>query len=298
MKKKLSTIILVFIILVGFSLLLYPTVSDYWNSKVQSKAIAKYEDVVEQLDEEDYEQVLNNAREYNAKLADKDGDFKLTADENDDYYSQLSVTDDGLMSYIEIPSINVKLPVYHGTDDNELNVGVGHIPGSSLPVGGSSTHCVLLAHRGLPSARLFTDLDKVTVGDIFTITTLNEKLTYQVDQILITDPEDLSALGIVKGKDYCTLVTCTPYGVNTQRLLVRGHRIENIEESDILYVEAEAKQIKPIVVAPFAAIPIIIAMMVFLRNSSDEDEDDYDYRYDIDGNEHNERIDEENRKGG
>jgi sortase A len=197
-----------------------------------------------------------------------------------EYNSKLDIAEDGLMSYIEIPSIDVYLPIYHGTDSDVLDVGVGHIPGSSLPVGGKSTHCVLLAHRGLPSSKLFTNLDRLTEGDTFTLTTLNETLTYEVDQILITDPEDTSALGIEAGKDYCTLVTCTPYGVNTHRLLVRGHRVETKDSLDIGNVSAEARQIQPVVVAPFAAIPIIIAMMILLHKSAsdeDDDEDDDDY---------------------
>jgi sortase A len=277
MKKKLTTIILIFMILVGLSLLLYPTLSNYWNEKVQSRTIAKYEDTVSLLSEEDYTAILEQAYEYNEELAEKDGDFVLSEEETEEYNSQLAVFDDGLMGYIEIPTIDVKLPIYHGTSDDVLNIGVGHIPGSSLPVGGESTHCVLLAHRGLPSAKLFTNLDELVEGDTFTVRTLDETLTYEVDQILITEPDDTSALGIEEGKDYCTLVTCTPYGVNTQRLLVRGHRVGNAEETDAKYVSAEARQIKPVVVAPFAAIPIIFAMLIFLRNDRYDDEDDEDF---------------------
>jgi sortase A len=207
------------------------------------------------------------------------GDFILDSDELAEYNSQLAFADDGLMSYIEIPSIDVYLPIYHGTDSTVLDVGVGHIPGSSLPVGGESTHCVLLAHRGLPSAKLFSNLDKLAEGDTFTITTLKETLTYEVDQILITEPDDVSALGIEEGKDYCTLVTCTPYGVNTQRLLVRGHRVETEGETELGYVSAEARQIQPVVVAPFAAIPIILAMMLLLRRNVDDDEEDEEDKY-------------------
>jgi sortase A len=277
MKKKLTTIILIFMILVGLSLLLYPTLSNYWNEKVQSRTIAKYEDTVSLLSEEDYTAILEQAYEYNEELAEKDGDFVLSEEETEEYNSQLAVFDDGLMGYIEIPTIDVKLPIYHGTSDDVLNIGVGHIPGSSLPVGGESTHCVLLAHRGLPSAKLFTNLDELVEGDTFTVRTLDETLTYEVDQILITEPDDTSALGIEEGKDYCTLVTCTPYGVNTQRLLVRGHRVGNAEDTDAKYVSAEARQIKPVVVAPFAAIPIIFAMLIFLRNDRYDDEDDEDF---------------------
>ncbi len=274
MKSKVSTIILVFMLLAGFSLLLYPTVSDYWNSKRQSTAIAKYEDTVKELDESEYEEILEEAREYNDWLAERDGDFNLTDEELERYYSTLSFANDGLMGYIEIPTIDVKLPIYHGTSSDVLNVGVGHIEGSSLPVGGESSHCVLLAHRGLPSAKLFTNLDKLTIGDVFTLRTLNETLTYEVDQILITEPDDTSALGIEQGKDYCTLVTCTPYGINTQRLLVRGHRIENPDGDDETYVTSEARQIQPAVVAPFAAIPFILALMLLLHKGADNDDEE------------------------
>jgi sortase A len=253
-------------------LLLYPSVSDYWNSKRQSYAISKYEEAVSNLEDDEKQKLLDDAIAYNDELYAANGDFVLSDEELEEYNSTLDITDDGLMSYIEIPSIDVYLPIYHGTDDNVLSVGVGHIAGSSLPVGGESTHCVLLAHRGLPSAKLFTNLDELTVGDTFTLRTLDETLTYEVDQILITDPDDVSALEIEEGEDYCTLVTCTPYGINTQRLLVRGKRIETDEEED-LYVMADAKQIKPIAVAPFAAVPIILVMIILLRNSDDDDED-------------------------
>jgi sortase A len=276
MKKKLSTIILVVMIIAGFSLLLYPTVSDYWNSKRQTRAIASYQEAVAKLDDSEYQEILSEAQEYNDELAENDRDFVLSDEEMAEYNSKLDIAEDGLMSYIEIPSIDVYLPIYHGTDSNVLDVGVGHIPGSSLPVGGESTHCVLLAHRGLPSAKLFTNLDRLGVGDTFTLTTLNETLTYEVDQILITDPGDTSALGIEKGMDYCTLVTCTPYGINTHRLLVRGHRVKTEESLDIGYVSAEARQIQPVVVAPFAAIPIVIAMMILLHKGADDDDDDDD----------------------
>jgi sortase A len=263
MKKRLPTIILLVVFLVGLSLILYPTVSDYYNSLHQSRAIADYTSVVADLDEDDYTSILAKARWYNEMLSQRSfTSFVLDDEETAEYEAQLNVSD--VMSYIEIPSIKCTLPIYHGTSEDALAAGVGHIAGSSLPVGGESTHCVLSGHRGLPSAKLFTNLDQLVEGDIFILRTLDETLTYEVDQIRIVEPEDISELKIVEGMDYCTLVTCTPYGVNTQRLLVRGHRIENIDDSDSIRVTSDAIQIKPILVAPFAAIPILAVMLFWV----------------------------------
>lgn len=254
MRKHLSSIILALIFLIGLSLLLYPTVSDYWNSLHQSRAIKGYQEEVESMDKEEIARLWESAEAYNEKLAQKKQSFSLNTEEIEDYNSQLSVTEKGIMASIEIPKINCKLPIYHGTEDEVLQVAVGHLPGSSLPVGGESSHCVLTGHRGLPSAQLFSKLDQLEEGDIFILETLGQKLTYQVDQISIVLPSEIDSLRIVEGEDLCTLVTCTPYGVNTHRLLVRGHRISN-ETAGQINVTADAYQIPPIMIAPlFAAI--------------------------------------------
>jgi sortase A len=266
----------VIIFFVGLALLLYPSVSDYWNGLHQSKAIADYNEIVAKMDSDEYNRVLSAAVEYNSKLKAGVPKFTLNDDERQIYNSMLNISPDGTMGYIEIPSINCTLPIYHGTSNSVLEVGVGHLEGSSLPVGGESTHCVLSGHRGLPSAKLFSNLDKLVEGDIFMIRTLDEVLTYQVDQILIVLPDDIDALAIEKGKDYCTLVTCTPYGVNTHRLLVRGHRIPNLSESEQMRITGDAMQIEPMIAAPFAAIPIVVVIwlwfMVTTRKKPDKND--------------------------
>lgn len=267
MKKKkgnLITILLILILLVGLSLLLYPTVSDYWNSFHQSRAIVTYAENVAKIDDNTYEQLWEEATAYNQTLFGKKDRYFMTDEEREKYEGLLDVSGNGIIGYIEIPEINCSLPIYHGTDESVLQIAVGHIEGTSLPVGGESTHCVLSGHRGLPSARLFTDLDKLENGDIFIIRVLDETLTYEVDQIRIVLPTELSDLDIEKGKDYCTLVTCTPYGINTHRLLVRGHRIENVEETKTIRVTADAMQIEPLLVAPAVAVPILIVLLIIL----------------------------------
>jgi sortase A len=264
MRKKLSTVVLMIMLLLGLSLLLYPAVSNYINTLIQSGAINDYTEAAANLSDDEYDEILSQAQAYNEELAKEGIDFEWTDEEDEEYNDTLKISDDGLMSYIEIPKIDVTLPIYHGTSDDVLQVGVGHMEGTSLPVGGESTHCVLLAHRGLPSAKLFSALDKMEEGDTFTLYTLGEELTYEVDQIKIVEPEELDDLQIEEGEDYCTLVTCTPYGVNTHRLLVRGHRIENQAEAEAIHVTADASQIEPIVAAPFAAIPIVALILILL----------------------------------
>lgn len=264
MRKHISTIILILAFLVGLSLLLYPTVSDYWNSLHQSRAIADYAAEVAELDHDSYAQFWSDAEEYNESLLEKADRFKLTEEERAEYESMLNVSGNGIIGYIEIPVIGCSLPIYHGTDESVLQIAVGHIEGTSLPVGGESTHSALSGHRGLPSAKLFTDLDKLAAGDTFIVRVLDEMLTYEVDQILIVEPYDLSALEIEEGKDYCTLITCTPYGINTHRLLVRGHRVENQEEAGTARVTADAMQIDPVIVAPLAAAPVLLVLLVLL----------------------------------
>ena len=230
MRKHLTTIILILLLLTGLSLLLYPTVSDWWNSLHQSRAIAGYTEAVAGLDGESYDAWWARAREYNEGLPHKKDRYRMTGEEKEGYESQLNVAGNGIMGYIEIPRINCSLPVYHGTDEAVLQVAVGHMAGTSLPVGGGTSHCVLSGHRGLPSAKLFTDLDQMEEGDLFMLHVLDETLTYEVDQITVVLPEEVNDLEMVEGEDYCTLVTCTPYGINTHRLLVRGSRTENLPE--------------------------------------------------------------------
>lgn len=263
-KGMLSTIILILAFLVGLSLLLYPTVSDYWNSLHQSQAVANYAEAVANLDDDIYETLWDEAKAYNEKLFRSDHPLSLSEEERTEYEALLNVSGNGIIGYIEIAKINCTLPIYHGTDATILEIAVGHIEGSSLPVGGESTHSVLSGHRGLPSARLFTDLDQLTEGDTFVLRILDEVLTYEVDQILIVEPQEVDALAIEKGKDYCTLVTCTPYGINTHRLLVRGHRVENAKGSAGVRVTADATQIEPVIVAPLVAVPMLLVLLIVL----------------------------------
>lgn len=267
MKKKTSnfiTVLLVLILLVGLSLLLYPSVSDYWNSFHQSKAITEYAERVANLDEDQYAEIWDAAADYNASLQDLTNSYHLSDAQEETYKQLLNVSGDGVMGYIEIPSIQCSLPIYHGTAESVLQTAVGHLEWTSLPVGGESTHCVLSGHRGLPSAKLFTNLDKLEVGDVFLLRVLDEVLTYEVDQILIVEPQETAELQIVEGQDYCTLMTCTPYGINTHRLLVRGHRIDNIPEAKVVHVTADAVQIEPMIVAPIVAIPMLLVLFVAL----------------------------------
>lgn len=263
LRKNITTIFLIAALLVGLCLLVYPTFSDWWNSLHQSRAIAVYAENVAQIDDSHYDEMLERAHAYNDALTKlPHAQWKQTQEQLDAYSAVMDVTGSGIMCYIEIPKIKCSLPIYHGVEDTVLQIAVGHIPGSSLPIGGESTHAVLSGHRGLPSARLFTDLDKLSVGDTFLINVLDETLTYQVDQILIVEPYDLSSLEIVPGEDLVTLVTCTPYGVNTQRMLVRGHRIETAAEAHTVRVSADAVQIDPTLVAPVVAAPMLLLLMI------------------------------------
>lgn len=264
MKNKLTTILLILALFAGLSLLLYPTASDYWNSLHASQAVADYAENVRNLEAEKYQQVLQDARNYNQMLPYKHTTFALSEEEKGAYDALLDISGTGVMGYIEIPSINISLPVYHGTEEGVLQIAVGHLEWSSLPVGGADTHCVLSGHRGLPSAKLFTNLDKLVVGDKFIMRVLDEVLTYEVDQILIVEPTDVSTLMIEAGKDLCTLITCTPYGINSHRLLVRGHRIENQEEAQAIRVTSDAIQIEPLIVAPAVALPMLLVLLMIL----------------------------------
>ena len=263
-KSVVSTVILILVFFLGLSLVLYPSVSDYWNSLHQSRAIATYAEEVSNLDTGRYEQLWAEAVDYNRTLRDRENAFLLSETQKAAYDSLLNVGGNGVMGYIEIPTIGVSLPVYHGTDEGVLQIAVGHIEWTSLPVGGESSHCVISGHRGLPSAKLFTNLDKLVVGDTFLFRVLDETLTYEVDQILIVEPQEVSALTIREGEDLCTLVTCTPYGINTHRLLVRGHRVENAETARTIRVTADAMQVEPLIVAPMVAAPMLAVLLIWV----------------------------------
>ena len=259
-----STILLVVLLLLGLSLLLYPTVSDYWNSFTQSRAVATYAEQLENLDTEQYEQLWAEARAYNEELAAMQNGLALPDAMMERYNRLLSVDDSGILGVVEIPSIGVNLPIYHGTSDAVLQVAIGHVDWSSLPTGGESTHCVISGHRGLPSAKLFTHLDQLQLGDLFMMQVLDQVLTYEVDQILIVEPHEVNSLLVTEGKDYCSLVTCTPYGVNSHRLLVRGHRTENLEVAETVRITSDAAVIDPMIVAPMVAIPILLVLLIHL----------------------------------
>ena len=263
MRKHKTVIFLTIGFLVGICILLYPTLSDYWNSKTQSRAVTNYESVLENLDEDVYKSIFENAYAYNKALYETNYplmDYKKVPG----YYETLSITENDMIGYLKIDRIGIELPIYHGTSDDVLNKGVGHLEGSSLPVGGENTHCVMSAHRGLPSSKLFTDLDRMEIGDTFQIVVLDQVLTYQVDFVKIIEPTDVSDLQIIEGGDYCTLFTCTPYGINTHRLLVRGVRIETIKEKPIIYVSNEAFRIEPLLVTPAVAAPMLLVLLIHL----------------------------------
>ena len=266
MKKKSSfvTAILIAALLAGALLLLYPTISDYWNSFHQSRAIASYAEQVADLDDTTYDQIWADARAYNETLDNSTSRFVMTEEQKELYEALLNIADNGVMGYIEIPKIKCNLPIYHGTDEAVLQIAIGHVQGSSLPAGGESTHCVLSGHRGLPSAKLFSDLDQLAEGDVFLLRVLDETLTYEVDQIRTVLPNELDDLAIEEGKDYCTLVTCTPYGINSHRLLVRGHRVENQASASTIRVTADAMQIEPLLIAPLVAVPMLLVLLVMV----------------------------------
>ena len=269
MKKKrnvISTAILVVLLLVGLSVMLYPTVSDWWNSRVQTRAIATYNQSVEQMDTGDKERLLMEAHSYNATLSHLTAPFTNWEDAGN-YGKILDISGTGIMGYISIPKIQVELPIYHGTSAEVLNVAVGHLQGSSFPVGGENTHAVISAHRGLPSAKLFSDLDQLVEGDTFTVTILDEVLTYEVEKIFIVKPDELDKLAIIPGGDYVTLMTCTPYGVNSHRLLVRANRVDTVYPHNVK-VAADAVQLDSMSVVPFIAAPLFVGLLVFWIVSS------------------------------
>lgn len=264
MKKHGTTILLVIVFLVGLSLLLYPSFSDWWNSMHQSRAVASYVEQVAAIDKNQYEDIWKAARQHNQELLERDNPFVLEEERINAYEQLLNLGGTGVMGYVEIPQIGVTLPIYHGTDEAVLQIAVGHLEWTSLPVGGESTHSVISGHRGLPSAKLFTDLDKLVEGDIFIFRVLDEILTYEIDQILIVEPHEVQNLQVEEGKDLCTLLTCTPYGINSHRLLVRGHRVENTEEAKVVRVTSDAVQIDPVIVAPVVALPMLLMLFIIL----------------------------------
>ena len=263
MRRHKTVIFLTLGFLVGICVLLYPAFSDFWNSKTQSRAITDYESVLDNLDENEYSAIFERAHAYNKALYETN--YPLMDYKNvPGYYDTLRITDNDMIGYLKIDRIGVELPIYHGTSDDVLNRGVGHLEGSSLPIGGENTHSIMSAHRGLPSSKLFTDLDRMEIGDTFQIIILDQVLTYQVDFIKVIEPTDVSDLQIIEGGDYCTLFTCTPYGINTHRLLVRGVRIETIKEKPIIYVSNEAFRIEPLLVTPAVAAPMLLVLLIHL----------------------------------
>ena len=280
-KRKWPTVLLIIIFIVGLGILLYPTISNWWNSFHSSRAISNYAERVANLNDEEYNKLLQSAYEYNKSILEKRSQYSMSSADQADYNSQLDFEGTHIIGYIEIDKIKVSLPIYHGTSDTVLQIATGHVDWSSLPVGGESTHAVISGHRGLPSAKLFTNLDRLEEGDIFVIRVLNEILTYEVDQIKVVLPSDTSPLEIVEGEDLVTLVTCTPYGINTHRLLVRGHRIENKPDHQKVKIISDATRIEPLVIAPVIAIPILLILLVTVlirdkrrgKNREDDSED-------------------------
>ena len=261
MKKNKSTIIMIILFFVGISLLLYPSLSNYYNQKIGSKAIVDYESILKNNDNSQYDKMFQDAEEYNKELSKLNNPF-VNYNTIKDYKKLLNLNDNGMIGYIKINKIKVELPIYHGTSKEVLSKAVGHLEGSSLPIGGIGTHSVLSAHRGLPSSTLFTDLDKLEIGDIFVVKVLNKDITYQIDQILIVKPSAIEELKIDNNKDYITLMTCTPYGINTHRLLVRGTRIENLEEE--IYITTEAFKVNKFTVTLIILIPIILILLIII----------------------------------
>lgn len=267
MRRRLSNILLTLAFVVGIALIAYPTFSDWWNTFHQTRAIAGYTAKVANMDKEEFDRMWAEAEAFNEYLANKPNRFNLTKEELATYNSILDVTGTGIMGYIDIPSIKISLPIYHGTDEAVLQIAIGHIAGTSFPIGGEGTHSAVSGHRGLPSAKLFTDIDKLQAGDKFLLQILDRTLTYEVDQIRIVLPQELQDLEIDPYQDYCTLITCTPYGVNTHRLLVRGHRVDN-DNTDATRITADAMRFEPVIVAPLVAAPILLILLIILLVST------------------------------
>ncbi len=266
MKKHATTILLFVVMFVGLGLLLYPPLADWYNSFHQSRAIARYTQRVDDVDEADYAEYWAAAHAYNERLLNRSAYWRIpnAATLGKEYDSLLKVDESGIMGVIEIPEIAVMLPLYHGTSDMVLQVAVGHLHGTSLPTGGPGTHSAFSAHRGLPSAKLFTNLDQLDLGDLFTLSVLDEVLTYEIDQIVTVLPTQLDALEIVDGEDYCSLITCTPYGVNSHRLIIRGHRVPNDDATARARIKSEATAIDPMIIAPIVAAPLLVVLLIVM----------------------------------
>jgi sortase A len=265
-KKDKTTILIVLVLLVGVGLITYPSFSNYWNMLHQSRAIVDYQETVDNNSDEENQKMLEEAQTYNEKLAQQSLNLNLTDAEKEEYDSILDVTGTGIMGYISIESLDIDLPIYHDTTESVLQIAVGHLAGTSLPIGGNNTHSVLTGHTGLPSARLFTDIDKLKKKDTFQITVLNQTITYEVDDIRTVLPDEIDTLGIEQDKDLCTLVTCTPYGINTHRLLVTGHRIPNPKKKyDRVQREKERLQRAILLLSLIAAIILITIVVICVK---------------------------------
>ncbi|MBQ7355649.1 MAG: class C sortase [Clostridia bacterium] len=261
-KRRWPTIIMLILFFIGLSVMLYPSISNYWNSLTQSEAIVDYEKMLQSIPKADYTKYYEEAEEYNRRLAELN--FPLLEHEKaGDYYALLDLDGTGMMGYVTIDKIGIELPLYHGTSNEVLSTAIGHLEGTSLPVGGAGTHTVVSAHRGLPSAKLFTELDRLEVGDTFRVTVLDREITYQVDQIRIVDPNDTALLSIEEGKEYCTLLTCTPYGINTHRLLVRGVQTDSVSQKN-LFVPSDGYQIDTLIVTPLVALPMLLVLILIV----------------------------------
>lgn len=263
MKKNLSVIILFSAFFIGLSVLLYPAISDYWNSSVQSRVIDDYENILSEMTKEDYSDEFAKADAYNEQI--RSITFPLMNYEQIEGYNDiLNVGEQNVIGYLSIEKIGVELPIYHGTSDSVLSFAAGHLQGTSFPIGGESTHSVISAHRGLASAVLFTNLNRLEIGDTFVITVLDRILTYEVDQILIVGPKEVEHLYVIEGEDHCTLLTCTPYGINSHRLLVRGVQIDASKQKPKIYLSNEAYQIDPRIITPIAAMPMLMVAFIVL----------------------------------
>ena len=261
MKKRYMGIILVLSLFIGICGLLYPAVSQYWNSRTQTRAVENYQAILNALQQDDFNAYFQEAEAYNSALNELKNpllDYPML----DSYRSILNIDANGIMGYVVIPKLGIELPIYHGVSAEVLNIACGHLEGSSFPIGGESTHCVLSAHRGLPHAKLFTELDKMELGDTFQLTVLDRTLTYQVNQILVVRPDEINDVQIIPGEDHCTLLTCTPYGINSHRLLVRGTRIENAPP--LIYVTSNAYRSDSRVATPVVAAPILLFLLIVL----------------------------------
>lgn len=259
MKKRKTTIIMIIFFFIGLLTLFYPTLSNYYNEKKQSRMISNYENILNSTNTINFDELKEKAINYNKEL-NKLKEPLFNYGNLNNYYDLLNINKDGMMGYLTIDKIKLELPIYHGTSNEVLNSSVGHLEGTSLPIGGPSTHSVLSAHRGLPSAKLFTNLDKLEIGDTFKIAILDEVLNYQIDKIMIVKPNNRNNIKIEENKDYVTLLTCTPYGINTHRLLVRGTRIENTKKTT--YITTEGFKINNLIVVPILTIPIIILLLI------------------------------------